>query len=56
MSIGELGIKGAGTAVWLNRADIGLYSINIETPSPQYTLSLPYKEYPVHAVREKISL
>ena len=36
----------------LNRADIGLYNINIETTSPQYTSSLPYKDNPVHAVWE----
>jgi hypothetical protein len=52
MSIRELGVNGVGTSVWLNRADIGLYNLNIQTPSPWYTLSLPYKNNPVHAVRE----
>lgn len=52
VSIGELGVHGVGTPVWLNRADIGLYNISIETPSPQCTLSFPYKDNPVHAVRE----
>lgn len=49
---GEHGVNGVGTSVWLNRADIGLYIIHIETPSPQCTLSLPYKDNSVHTVRE----
>jgi hypothetical protein len=52
MFIGEHGVNGVGTSVWLNRADIGVCNINIETPSPQCTLSLPYKDTSVHAVRE----
>ena len=51
-SIGDLGVNGFGTSVWLDRADIGLYNINIETPSQPCTLSLPCKDSPVHAVRE----